>query len=682
MAESTARRERGEPISAPLSTYLWEVPQKPVAVRLAFDCIDRLENEVIENFRSLTSQGSEIGGVLLGAVIPGSPATVIVQDYESIQCDYSRGPLYRLSDADLGRFERAIEQHSAPGAIPVAGFFRAHSRKGLSLDADDLSFLDVRFRGANHIALLVRPFATKTSVGGLFIREDGVFHGDASYLEFPFRSSQLTPSLWTPPAAAPPPPPPMAAAPSVPPVVKPTIRPQVVPIGLRRDSAVSAPPPEVKPPAPPVDRMERRAPEIKPPVPAPEMKAAAPVRPAPPEPKPAPKEVKLPPPMAKVPPPSPVVEPKAAPAAKAATEKPPVERPVFGSLSGAAPVEESSGGKLPLVIGGIAVLLAALVVLFVYPGYLTHTQNATTVGSAAAELTLRVEPSGTDLLLTWNKNSAAIVNASHGVLSINDGERHENYDMDSNQLKTGSIVYTPVTGDVSFNMEVTGTDQRKTTTESVRSLRTRPSPMPDGKVPATSPTQAKAIQPASQNTEPAANTQPASTTPEAVTPAAPAKAAPKVFNAASLKDRLRPASPTEIAALDAAPASPAGVNVNSNLSGIQFGSAPAPMAPAPPAAAKKAAVSGGKVAPAQLVYRKEPEYPTAARQLGAHGTVVLDATIARDGKVIGVKVISGHPLLVQAAKAAVMQWRYRPTLLDGQPVENTDRISLNFVSAH
>ena len=102
----------------------------------------------------------------------------------------------------------------------MAGYFRAHSRKGLSLDADDLAFLDARFRGPNHIALLVRPFATKTSVGGLFIREDGVFHGEASYLEFPFRSAQLTASLWTPPeaaAAAPPPASPANAAPSAPP---------------------------------------------------------------------------------------------------------------------------------------------------------------------------------------------------------------------------------------------------------------------------------------------------------------------------------------------------------------------------------------------------------------------------------------------------------------------------------
>ena len=121
--------------------------------------------------------------------------------------------------------------------------------------------------------------------------------------------------------------------------------------------------------------------------------------------------------------------------------------------------------------------------------------------------------------------------------------------------------------------------------------------------------------------------------------------------------------------------------MNSNLS-MPFANAAAPVAPAPPATKKTTAnSSGGKVAAAQLVYRKEPSYPTAARQMGAHGEVVLEATIGTDGRVRSVKVISGHPLLVQAAKEAVMQWRYRPTLLDGQPVENKTQISLNFLSS-
>ena len=676
MVESTARRERGEPKSAPVATYLWEVPQKPVAVRLAFDIIDRMESEVIENFRSLTSKGSEIGGVLLGSALPGSPLTVLVQGYETVPCDYSRGPLYRLADADLARFERVIEQHNGSDASQVVGFFRAHSRKGLSLDTDDLAFLDARFRAAHHIALLVRPFATKTSVGGIFIREDGTFHGEASYMEFPFRSAQLTPSLWTPPEPAAPAPPPASLAPSAPPA-KPGIRPQVVPIP-RRDITPPPPVPEAKISAPPP---ERKAPETKPaaapPKPAiPESKIATP-RPAAPEIKPAAKEMKPPAAAVKEAPPAKPAEPAPAP-------KPAIERPILGSLE--TPVESQGSGKLMLVLGGIALTVAILVVLFVYPGYMMHRQTAAV--EQPADLKLLVEPSGTDLLLTWNKNCSAISQATHGVLSINDGERHENYDMDAGQLQNGSIVYTPVTGDVSFKMEVTEKDQTKTVTESVRSLRTRPSPMPDGKTPAPTTT-AKNTPPPAASTAPANTTQspaaattaPAENTPAA--PAAPVKAAPRAFDAGSLAGRVRAATPSDIANADlgAAPASPAGVAVSSNLN-VPFG-APTPMAPAPPPVpAAKKGNSGGKVAAAQLVYRKEPEYPTAARQMNVKGQVVLEATIGTDGRVVAVKVLAGHPLLAQAAKAAVMQWRYRPTLLDGQPVENTTQITLSFVSTH
>ena len=193
MTESTARAERFDlqPASSPL--YLWEVPQKPVAVRIPFSLIDRLEREAVESFRSLTSRGSEIGGLLVGDVTPGSPLVVSIADYDLISCDYSRGPLYRLSDADMGRFEQAIQQRVAAGR-GVAGFFRSHTRKGISLDTDDLAFFQARFRDPHHVALLVRPFATKASTAGLFIWENGKVNGDASYLEFPFRSSELSAS--------------------------------------------------------------------------------------------------------------------------------------------------------------------------------------------------------------------------------------------------------------------------------------------------------------------------------------------------------------------------------------------------------------------------------------------------------------------------------------------------------
>ena len=82
---------------------------------------------------------------------------------------------------------------------------------------------------------------------------------------------------------------------------------------------------------------------------------------------------------------------------------------------------------------------------------------------------------------------------------------------------------------------------------------------------------------------------------------------------------------------------------------------------------------------AQLIRRKDPEYPRLAKEAGARGTVELIATVGADGKVKSVKIMKGHPLLQRAAVDAVMQWLYRPTILNGVPVETQTQIFLNFV---
>jgi protein TonB len=73
--------------------------------------------------------------------------------------------------------------------------------------------------------------------------------------------------------------------------------------------------------------------------------------------------------------------------------------------------------------------------------------------------------------------------------------------------------------------------------------------------------------------------------------------------------------------------------------------------------------------PAMLVYRVEPVYPALARQTGRSGRVELRAIIATDGTIQSLQVVSGDPLFIQSALQAVQQWRYKPTILNGQPVE-------------
>ncbi len=82
---------------------------------------------------------------------------------------------------------------------------------------------------------------------------------------------------------------------------------------------------------------------------------------------------------------------------------------------------------------------------------------------------------------------------------------------------------------------------------------------------------------------------------------------------------------------------------------------------------------------ASLIHRVDPEYPPIAKTIRLAGTVLLRAVIGTDGEVHEIDVLSGNPILAEAARAAVRQWRYRPTLLDGKAVEVETQITVNFV---
>jgi periplasmic protein TonB len=97
--------------------------------------------------------------------------------------------------------------------------------------------------------------------------------------------------------------------------------------------------------------------------------------------------------------------------------------------------------------------------------------------------------------------------------------------------------------------------------------------------------------------------------------------------------------------------------------------------PAPPN--RPVNMSAGVMA-ALLVHRVQPEYPKLAQVMHLSGTVELQARIATDGTVQQLDVVSGNPILAQAAVEAVQQWRYQPTRLDGQTVEVETHITVTF----
>jgi len=101
-------------------------------------------------------------------------------------------------------------------------------------------------------------------------------------------------------------------------------------------------------------------------------------------------------------------------------------------------------------------------------------------------------------------------------------------------------------------------------------------------------------------------------------------------------------------------------------------------APPPPKPAQQRIRQGGSVQAALLVNKVQPVYPPLARQTRISGTVRLHALISKTGSVESLEVISGHPLLVRAAMDAVQQWKYKPTLLNGEPVEVDTTIDVIF----
>lgn len=92
-----------------------------------------------------------------------------------------------------------------------------------------------------------------------------------------------------------------------------------------------------------------------------------------------------------------------------------------------------------------------------------------------------------------------------------------------------------------------------------------------------------------------------------------------------------------------------------------------PAKPEPPPEKKRLVV--GHIDPALLIHRVEPVFPALARQIRRSGKVELHAIIATDGTIQSLEVVSGDPLFIESAKGAVSEWRYKPTYLNGLPVE-------------
>jgi protein TonB len=124
------------------------------------------------------------------------------------------------------------------------------------------------------------------------------------------------------------------------------------------------------------------------------------------------------------------------------------------------------------------------------------------------------------------------------------------------------------------------------------------------------------------------------------------------------------------------PGGVAGGSMGGVLGGVIGGMGTAPPPPRPHQTGPLRV--GGNVQAARILNRVQPVYPPLARQTRISGTVRLHAIIGKDGTIQSLEVLNGHPLLQQAALDAVRQWRYQPTLLNGEPVDVDTTIDVIF----
>jgi len=119
------------------------------------------------------------------------------------------------------------------------------------------------------------------------------------------------------------------------------------------------------------------------------------------------------------------------------------------------------------------------------------------------------------------------------------------------------------------------------------------------------------------------------------------------------------------------------------LGGI-IGSVPTAAPPPPPVKKEEKPATpqrirvGGQVQAANLIRKVTPVYPQLAKSARIQGVVRFTAIIGKDGTIQNLQLVTGHPLLVEAARQAVSQWQYKPTLLNGEPVEVVTQIDVNF----
>jgi protein TonB len=305
-------------------------------------------------------------------------------------------------------------------------------------------------------------------------------------------------------------------------------------------------------------------------------------------------------------------------------------------------------------------------------------RRATPVTATALQLSVASEDDGL-IGLHWNERSVPVLQAREGRLQISEDDKPpRSVSLKPEQLAAGHLFYESTADHVAFQLAVTEKSGAVVQESAVAAKK----PEPIGAAPAqTSQT------PAVNSAVPS----PVPNSPIAQLPMpnvlAPGASAPRTFTPPPT--RAAPAQPGEgrVILMEPAPAINGGSSVAAgSMPPGKVDIIPPPpafkQASAPPPPAPKRVQVGGRLQGAMLLRKVDPVYPTLARQMRIEGTVRFLAVIGKEGEVQNLKYVSGPQALEKAAADAVKHWVYRPTLLDGRPVEVSTQIEIGFTLAH
>jgi TonB family protein len=316
-------------------------------------------------------------------------------------------------------------------------------------------------------------------------------------------------------------------------------------------------------------------------------------------------------------------------------------------------------------------------------GYIGASDKSTALG-------LKVQRAGNDWQLSWDPTSPFLRSAAAGRLLITDGLIHKSVDLNMSDLRSGTLMYTPISDDVFVEIEVVNSESATLASGSVHMAAGLQPPRldmaqtidgsphravhPDGEnFSALAPALGmglSATRTATEGTSIAGSFPADAKFPLTMNPPVIAIRRESINPSAveTMPNVEMPSQAREILISPSSPPAPAELGPNPTISNSNLeSSVRAPGAERP-----------GAVIPAELISGKEPVYPEIAKSSQISGTVELQFRVSPKGNIEDVEVMKGPPVLASAAVEAVRGWRYKPALLKGIPVDSSVSATIFF----